>query len=125
MGNRITEKTVVNQIMRWLKSLPHCRARKRRGGIANAGEPDIEGCICGFHFEIEAKSPSGRPTKLQLEKLKMWGEAGAIHGVARSLEEAQRIIYSGLLRRLLVNKNLTQVVEKIKHGTIEQRNRNL
>lgn len=96
MGNRVSEKSIVDKIMRWLKSLPLCNARKRRGGISNAGQPDIEGCICGLHFEIEVKAPDGRLSKLQAAKLKQWGRAGAITGVAYSLDDARRIIYQGL-----------------------------
>lgn len=97
MGNRVSEKSIVDSSMRWLKSLPHCKARKRRGGVSNAGEPDIEGCIYGLHFEIECKAPGNEPTKNQLAKILQWKAARAIVGVSKSLDDTKEIIKNGLL----------------------------
>jgi len=42
MGVRISEDSIVKASIKWLKSLPNCKARKRRGGISNRGEPDTK-----------------------------------------------------------------------------------
>ena len=49
----------------------------------------------GRHFEIEVKrpnDPSSQLTKLQAQRLQEWKLAGAIVGVARSVEEALQIL---------------------------------
>ena len=97
MGNRISEKSIVDASMRWLKSLPNCKARKRKGGMVNAGEPDIEGCICGLHFEIECKAPGNKPTPNQTAKMGQWRNACAIVGVSMSLDDTKKIIWDGLV----------------------------
>lgn len=90
------ESTIVNAIMRWLKTLPSCEARKAHGSVwSTAGDPDIYGCINGRMFLIEVKQPGQEPRTLQVKRLEDWASAGAVVGVAHSLEEAQDII--GLL----------------------------
>ena len=62
-----------------------------------AGDPDLYGTIRGRHFEIEVKrpDPSSRLTELQFQRLRQWEQAGAIVGVARSVEEALEILRGG------------------------------
>lgn len=87
------ESAIVNAIMRWLKNLPNCEARKAHGSVWSvAGDPDIYGCINGRMFLLEVKQPGRRPTVLQEKRLREWRGAGAIVGVAHSLEEAQTIV---------------------------------
>ncbi|MGA9626473.1 MAG: hypothetical protein WBQ65_18515, partial [Bryobacteraceae bacterium] len=59
-----------------------------------AGDPDLYGSIRGRHFEIEVKRPdvSSELTELQRQRLREWGLAGAIVGVARSVEDAVTIL---------------------------------
>jgi len=102
MGNRISEDSIVKASLRWLKSLPNCKARKRRGGVSNRGEPDLYGCINGVHFEIEVKAPGNRLTKHQKVRLEEWEEAGAIVGVSYSLEDTQNIIKYKLRGKCLI-----------------------
>jgi len=60
------EKDIVNQIMRYLKSVPACFAWKQHGGqFGTAGLPDIICCIDGRFIAFEVKRPSGKLTKLQ------------------------------------------------------------
>jgi len=79
-----------------LKKLPGVIVRKRHGTVMGvAGDPDLYGAIRGRHFEIEVKrpdDPSSQLTKLQAERLLEWKMAGAIVGVARSVEEAKAIL---------------------------------
>ena len=104
MGNKISEKSIVDASLRWLRKLPECKARKRRGGVSNKGHPDIYGSIFGIHFEIEVKAPGNKPTKLQKVRLDEWDNAGAITGVSYSLDETKSIIFNGLLKRTEVVK---------------------
>jgi len=69
--------------------------RKRHGtAMGVAGDPDLYGSIRGRHFEIEVKRPdrSSELTELQRQRLREWELAGAIVGVARSVEDAVTIL---------------------------------
>ena len=89
----MTEKVIVNSILRYLNALPQCRAEKTwGGGYGNAGKPDITGCLRGRRFELEVKKPGGKPTKLQEVTLHKWLEAGAITGVVHSVDEVKEVL---------------------------------
>lgn len=89
------EKQIVVRIMLALRTRPGVIVRKRHGtAMGVAGDPDLYGSIRGRHFEIEVKRPdrSSELTELQRQRLREWEEAGAITGVARSVEEALAIL---------------------------------
>jgi hypothetical protein len=99
MANRVSEDSIVKASMRYLRSLPNCKARKRRGGVSNRGEPDIYGSINGMHFEIEVKAPGNVPTPHQKARLKEWDEAGAITGVSYCIDDTMAIINEGKMKQ--------------------------
>lgn len=79
--------------MDWVKSLPAAEIRKLHGTMyAVKGDPDLYGCIAGRMFVIECKQPGKYPSKIQYKRLREWNEAGAVTGVARSLEDAKTIL---------------------------------
>jgi len=89
------EKSIVSRIVQALRIRPGIVVRKRHGtAMGVAGDPDIYGSLNGRHFEIEVKRPSGKSqlTELQSQRLREWEQAGAIAGVARSVDEALRIL---------------------------------
>jgi hypothetical protein len=89
----MSEKSIVNSILKYLNSLPQCRAEKTwGGGYGNAGKPDITGCLSGRRFELEVKVPGGKLTPLQKVTLEQWKEAGAIVAVVHSVEEVKEIL---------------------------------
>lgn len=89
----MSEKSIVNSILKYLNSLPRCRAEKTwGGGYGNAGKPDITGCLNGRRFELEVKVPGGKLTPLQKVTLGQWKEAGAITGVVHSVDEVKEIL---------------------------------
>jgi len=89
----MSEKSIVNSILKYLNSLPQCRAEKTwGGGYGNAGKPDITGCLKGRRFELEVKKPGGKLTKLQEVTLRKWFEAGAITGVVHSVDEVKEVL---------------------------------
>jgi hypothetical protein len=97
MNRRVVlEAVIVKAVMHALKSTPGVVVRKRHGtAMGVAGDPDLYGTIRGRHFELELKrpnDPSSQLTKLQTLRLQEWNLAGAITGVARSLEEALTIL---------------------------------
>jgi hypothetical protein len=92
----VLEKAVVGRIMTVLKSFPQIVVRKRHGtAMGVAGDPDLYGTIAGRHFEIEVKRPDDRAsqlTELQTRRLLEWRLAGAITGVARTVDDALQIL---------------------------------
>ncbi len=91
----VLEKSVVAGIVRRLREQPGVVVRKRHGtAMGVAGDPDLYGSIGGRHFEIEVKRPDAAAelSELQRQRLKEWEQAGAIVGVARSVEDALAIL---------------------------------
>ncbi len=83
------ESALVSAIVEALRVAPGLVVRKRHGtawGVA--GDPDLTGCYCGRHFELEVKTPTGALTRLQEARLAEWSRAGAITAVVRSVDEA-------------------------------------
>jgi len=70
----MTEKNIVNAIMKSLKTVPQSFCWKEHGGMyGTAGLPDIICCINGRFVAFEVKTPSGKLTKLQeitIQKIK-------------------------------------------------------
>ena len=90
---RRSESMVTRDILAWLNSLPGCHAIKRHGDpYGRVGEADITGCLGGRRIEIEVKTWQRHATPLQAIRLEEWRKAGAIVGVAHSVEEAQAIL---------------------------------
>lgn len=88
----VLEESIVKAIMRWLKALPECEVRKTYGDAKRKGEADISGCLSGRRFEIEVKRPGKDASELQKAVLSKWARAGALTGVAHSLDEAKAIL---------------------------------
>jgi hypothetical protein len=92
----VLEKYVVARIVKALKARPSVAVRKRHGtAMGVAGDPDLYGSIGGRHFEIEVKrpdDPASMPTELQAQRMQEWRDAGALVGIARSVEDAFAIL---------------------------------
>ena len=90
---RRDETKIVKQILKHLNRIDGARAVKVHGGpYSIAGEPDVDCVINGQSFKIEVKYPGEEPTKLQLKRLQMWREAGAVAEWVTSLDEVKKII---------------------------------
>ncbi len=89
----VLEKSIVGSIVKAVKARPGVVIRKRHGtAMGVAGDPDLYGTVGGRHFEIEVKRPGSRLTELQAQRLREWARAGAITGVAHTVEDALRIL---------------------------------
>ena len=91
----MSEKQIVDSIMRYLKTVPRCFAFKEHGGMyGTAGLPDIICCVGGRFVAFEVKTPSGKLTKLQeitIQKIKAAkGEACKV----TSVEDVKSILDS-------------------------------
>lgn len=65
-------------VLKYLNSLPGCRAENVSGNANQSGRPDINGCYHGRMFKIELKTPDNKneATKKQQLELRKWKNAG-------------------------------------------------
>jgi len=92
-GYKTSEKSVVNNILRYANKHNNCFLYKYHGGrYASNGFPDLFGAIDGTFIGIECKSPNGRLTVLQKKTLDELGSKGAVVGIARSIDDFKEII---------------------------------
>lgn len=98
--DRPKEKPITNSVLKWLKTLPHCKViKKHQTEFDERGTPDIMGCIAGRLFVIEMKRPGAKPTPIQLQRLKEWSTAGAVAFWSDNLKHVQRIfLEEGLIQ---------------------------
>ena len=86
----MTEKDIVQSILRFLKAVPGCFAWKIHGGVyGTAGIPDIIACVDGRFFAFEVKTASGKATPLQQATIRKILAAGGTALVARSVDEVR------------------------------------
>ena len=89
------EKEIVAQIMRFLKTVPHCFAWKEHGGMyGTAGLPDIICCYHGRFVGLEVKTPSGKLTKLQETTLQRIQAAKGQAFKVTSVEDVKEILHT-------------------------------
>ena len=90
----VREATIVNGILKWLKSEgPPAKAVKTHGNpYARSGTPDILGCVKGHMFALEVKVPGKKPTAIQQYELDQWAGSGAVVGVVTSVDEARKLL---------------------------------
>jgi hypothetical protein len=89
----VLEKNIVNQILKYLKSVPFCFYWKQHGGqFGTAGLPDIICCINGRFIAFEVKTESGKLTKLQESMLKKINAANGNAYKVTSVQEVKEII---------------------------------
>lgn len=70
-----------------------CPGMADLGGITSVViTPDMVGQRVGIDLQIEVKSESGRPTREQLAYLQTLSALGSRAGIARSVEDARRIV---------------------------------
>lgn len=87
------EKTITNQILKYLKSEPECFAFKEHGGIYGvSGIPDIICCYKGKFMAFEVKTTQGRLSKLQEITIKRINESGGMAFKVTSLQEVKNIL---------------------------------
>lgn len=87
------EKTITNQILKYLKSLPECFAFKEHGGLyGTSGIPDIIVCYKGKFLAFEVKTEKGKLSKLQEITIEKIQKANGMAFKVTSLEEAKEIL---------------------------------
>ena len=87
------EKTITNQILKYLKSLSECFAFKEHGGLyGTSGIPDIIVCYKGKFLAFEVKTEKGKLSKLQEITIEKIRNAKGVAFKVTSLEEAKEIL---------------------------------
>lgn len=87
------EKTITNQILKYLKSLPECFAFKEHGGLyGTSGIPDIIVCYKGKFVAFEVKTEKGKLSKLQEITIEKIRNAKGMAFKVTSLEEVKEIL---------------------------------
>lgn len=80
------EGSITGSILRYLNSLPQCRAEKLKGSSSASGRADINACYRGRTLRIEVKTPDhkNRASAKQNYNLEKWEKAGAVTMVVYS-----------------------------------------
>lgn len=87
------EKTIVNKIAKYLKTLDGCFFWKEHGGAyGNAGIPDLICCIDGRFVGLEVKTDKGRVSKLQEVTIGKIQQAGGLAAVVRSVDDVRDVL---------------------------------
>lgn len=90
---KMKEKTITNQILKYLKSLPECFAFKEHGGLyGTSGIPDIIVCYKGKFVAFEVKTEKGKLSKLQEMTIAKIQKANGMAFKVTSLEEVKEIL---------------------------------
>lgn len=89
----MNEATLIQNIRRFLGTLPECFFWKEHGGqYGTAGIPDIIVCYKGRFVGLEAKVGKNQPTKLQAATIDKIRQAGGTASVVRSVDDVKQII---------------------------------
>jgi Holliday junction resolvase len=89
----IEYRSVVQPVLRWLNSLPGCKAINIHGSVyMERGTPDIIGCYKGRMFLFECKTDIGQLRPDQIIRLQQWRRSGAAAVEIRSLDQAKEIL---------------------------------
>jgi len=89
----MTEKHIITEITRFLKTVPCCFFWKQHGGqYGTAGLPDIICCINGRFVAFEVKAPDGKLTKLQGVMLQRIKDAKGDAFKVTSVNEVKTIV---------------------------------
>lgn len=90
---KMKEKTITNQILKYLKNLPECFAFKEHGGLyGTSGIPDIIVCYKGKFLAFEVKTEKGKLSKLQEMTIAKIQKANGMAFKVTSLEEVKEIL---------------------------------
>ena len=90
---KMKEKTITNQILKYLKNLPECFAFKEHGGLyGTSGIPDIIVCYKGKFVAFEVKTEKGMLSKLQEMTITKIQKANGMAFKVTSLEEVKEML---------------------------------
>ena len=82
------ESSFQSTVLKYLNSLPGCKAENVSGNANQSGRPDINGCYRGRMFKIELKTPDNKneATRKQSLELRRWRNAGCAVAVIYTMD---------------------------------------
>ncbi|MEA0565134.1 VRR-NUC domain-containing protein [Lysinibacillus irui] len=89
MTRKPLEKTIENQIKKWLEINGHWWMKVHGDMFQKSGVPDILACINGKFVGIEVKRPGGVVSELQKYNIEKIQAAGGVAFVAYSVEDVR------------------------------------
>ena len=89
------EQKIKKQIKDYITRIGGFWSIVQGGPYSKPGDPDLICCVEGRYIGIEAKTPMGKPTELQLQRGREIEQAGGIWILARSVEDVR----DGLIAR--------------------------
>ncbi len=89
MTRKPLEKTIENQIKKWLDSQGYWWMKVHGDMFQKSGIPDILACINGKFVGIEVKRPGGVMSELQKYNIEKIQAAGGVAFVAYSVEDVR------------------------------------
>ncbi|NUT90843.1 MAG: hypothetical protein HOY78_02320 [Saccharothrix sp.] len=88
-----SETARTEAVLKYLKALPETYAfKKHTGAHGEPGHPDIFACHRGRMVLVEMKVPGRKPTALQMQRLRIWQEAGAAVCWANEVEHVRELL---------------------------------
>ena len=89
----MNEAALINQIRKYLATVPECFFWKEHGGqYGTAGIPDIIVCYKGRFIALEAKVGKNKPTKLQAATIDLIRKAGGTAAVVYSVDDVKAVM---------------------------------
>lgn len=88
------EISIVQNIIKYINSLPQGAAEKVQGTSRSSGKADINACINGQCIRLEVKTADhgNKESKKQNVNLRRWSAAGAVCAVVYSIEEVKELL---------------------------------
>lgn len=89
------EQKIKKQIKDYITRIGGFWSTVQGGPFSKPGDPDLICCVQGRYIGIEAKTPTGKPTELQLQRGREIQKAGGIWILARSVEDVENGLRNG------------------------------
>ena len=92
-----SETAITNAIIDWIKEQGGDGFHIHGSMYQRSGEPDIDGWIPTSngvqHLKLEVKTPTGKPSKLQLVRLDRYVKACYTAGIVTNIDECKHLVY--------------------------------
>ena len=88
----MTEKTLTSNVLKILKGSGWYAIKIHGGPYQTPGLPDVLALKDGRLLAIELKTPSGKPSKLQVQRLLELRQHGAVAGIVHSIAELHEVL---------------------------------
>lgn len=88
------ETAIATRIIKWIKIRGGDAWSVHGSALQRTGEPDIDGWLPkNWHLKLEVKTKTGKPSKIQIHRLRQYHRAGYIAGVVTSVENLEVLVY--------------------------------